>query len=474
MSKTIYDLVIIGAGPAGYMAAERAGQSGLKTILFDKQYLGGVCLNEGCIPTKTLLYTAKLYESAKSGEKYGIHADNVHYDFPAIMKRKDKIVKKLVAGVSNTLKKYGVEIIFQKAFIKGRTVDGIVVESAGNEFIAKNLLIATGSEPTVPAIPGLESVKYFTNREILQLSEMPEELTILGAGYVGIEFASFFSAMGTKVTVVELMPDILPGMDRDITRFVRQELTARNVEFKLNSQVIGIDKNNLITEIAADIKDETGDKTGSGAKATKRQGSDMVLFRNLLISIGRKPTVRDMGLENLGIEYSSHGIKTDLQCRTNIPGVYAAGDVNGFSMLAHTAYREAEVVINNLSGRKDQMRYNAIPSVVYTNPEIASVGLTEEMAREKNIDYDVKQVPMAYSGRFVAENEGKNGLAKILVGNKYGEILGVHMVGNPASELIWGAAMMIENELRLRDVEDIVFPHPTVSEIIRETIFAFK
>jgi dihydrolipoamide dehydrogenase len=474
MSKTIYDLVIIGAGPAGYMAAERAGQSGLKTILFDKQYLGGVCLNEGCIPTKTLLYTAKLYESAKSGEKYGIHADNVHYDFPAIMKRKDKIVKKLVAGVSNTLKKYGVEIIFQKAFIKGRTVDGIVVESAGNEFITKNLLIATGSEPTVPAIPGLESVKYFTNREILQLSEMPEELTILGAGYVGIEFASFFSAMGTKVTVVELMPDILPGMDRDITRFVRQELTARNVEFKLNSQVIGIDKNNLITEIAADIKDETGDKTGSGAKATKRQGSDMVLFRNLLISIGRKPTVRDMGLENLGIEYSSHGIKTDLQCRTNIPGVYAAGDVNGFSMLAHTAYREAEVVINNLSGRKDQMRYNAIPSVVYTNPEIASVGLTEEMAREKNIDYDVKQVPMAYSGRFVAENEGKNGLAKILVGNKYGEILGVHMVGNPASELIWGAAMMIENELRLRDVEDIVFPHPTVSEIIRETIFAFK
>jgi dihydrolipoamide dehydrogenase len=390
------------------------------------------------------------------------------------MKRKDKIVKKLVAGVSNTLKKYGVEIIFQKAFIKGRTGDGIVVESAGNEFIAKNLLIATGSEPALPAIPGLESVKYFTNREILQLSEMPEELTILGAGYVGIEFASFFSAMGTKVTVVELMPDILPGMDRDITRFVRQELTARNVEFKLNSQVIGIDKNNLITEIAADIKDETGDKTGSGAKATKRQGSDMVLFRNLLISIGRKPTVRDMGLENLGIEYSSHGIKTDLQCRTNIPGVYAAGDVNGFSMLAHTAYREAEVVINNLSGRKDQMRYNAIPSVVYTNPEIASVGLTEEMAREKNIDYDVKQVPMAYSGRFVAENEGKNGLAKILVGNKYGEILGVHMVGNPASELIWGAAMMIENELRLRDVEDIVFPHPTVSEIIRETIFAFK
>jgi len=456
MSKTIYDLVIIGAGPAGYMAAEHAGQSGFKTILFDKRYLGGVCLNEGCIPTKTLLYTAKLYESAKTGEKYGIYADNVRYDFPAILKRKDKVVKKLVAGVGSTLKKFGVEVIFEQALIKGKTREGIVVGSAGIEYLAKNLLIATGSEPAVPDLPGLKSVKYLTNREILQLTEIPEELTILGAGYVGIEFAAFFSAMGTKVTVVELMPEILPGMDTDITRFVKQELSAKNVDFKLNSKVVRIENNSLFTE------------SGKGT------GSDIVPFKNLLISIGRNPSVQNLGLENLGVEFGPRGIKTDLQCRTNIPEVYAAGDINGFSMLAHTAYREAEVVVNNLTGRKDQVRYNAIPSVVYTNPEIASVGLTEEAARDKKIEYDVKQIPMAYSGRFVAENEGKNGLVKILVGKKYGEILGVHMVGNPASELIWGAAMMIENELRLRDVEDIVFPHPTVSEIFRETIFAFR
>jgi len=460
ISKTTYDLLIIGAGPAGYMAAERAGQSGMKTILFDKQYLGGVCLNEGCIPTKTLLHTAKLYENAKSGTKYGIHADNVRYDFPAIMKRKDKVVKKLVAGVGNTLKKFGVEVVFQQAFIKGKTREGIVVESAGNEFLTKNILVATGSEPFIPVIPGLKSLNYFTNREILQLSEMPEELTILGAGYVGIEFAAFFSAMGTKVTMVELMPDILPGMDRDITLFVKQELSARNVQFRLNSNVVKIENDNLIFE------------TGDGK--IPELGSEMITFKNLFISIGRKPAVQNLGLENMGIEFSTHGIKTDLQCRTNIPNIYAAGDVNGISMLAHTAYREAEVVVNTLSGREDQVRYNAIPSVVYTNPEIATVGLTEEMAREKNIDYDVRQMPMAYSGRFVAENEGKNGLAKILVGKKYGEILGVHLVGNPASELIWGAAMMIENELRLQDVEEIVFPHPTVSEILRETIFAFK
>ena len=452
----MYDLIIIGAGPAGYMAAELAGQSGLKTILFDKRYLGGVCLNEGCIPTKTLLYTSKLYESAKTGEKYGIHADNIRYDFPAIMKRKDKVVKKLVTGVGSTLKKFGVEVIFEQALIKGKTRDAIVVESAGIEYLCKNLLIATGSEPAIPAIPGLESVKYFTNREILQLSEMPDELTVLGAGYVGIEFAAFFSAMGSKVTVVELMPGILPGMDADITRFVKQELTAKNVDFKLNSKVIRIENNSLVTE------------PGTGT------ASDNVPFKNLLISIGRKPSVQNLGLENLNVEFSQRGIKTDLQCRTNIPQVYAAGDVNGFSMLAHTAYREAQVVVNNLIGRKDLIRYNAIPSVVYTNPEIASAGLTEEAARDKKIEYDVRQTPMAYSGRFVAENEGKNGLVKILVGKKYREILGVHMVGNPASELIWGAAMMIENEMRLRDVEDIVFPHPTVSEILRETIFAFR
>jgi len=472
MSKTIYDLVIIGAGPAGYMAAERAGQSGLKTLLFDKQYLGGVCLNEGCIPTKTLLYTAKLFENAKSGSKYGIHVDNIHYDFPAIMKRKDKVVKKLVSGVGNTLKKYGVEIVYQMAYIKGKNREGITIESDGKEFLAKNLLIATGSEPVIPGIPGLESIPYYTSREILQLTEMPDELTILGAGYIGIEFAAFFAAMGVKVTVVELMPEILPGMDSDITGIVKQELVARNIDFKLNSRVIRIENRSLVTERNDEIRTDSG--TGNINDNSNEQGPAMIPFKNLFISIGRKPTVQNFGLENSGIEYNTSGIKTDAQCRTNVPDIYAAGDVNGLSMLAHTAYREAEVVVNNLSGRKDQIRYHAIPSVVYTNPELASVGLTEEMAKNKNIDYDIRQLPMAYSGRFVAENEGKNGMAKILIGKKYGEILGVHLAGNPASELIWGAAMMIENEMRLRDVEEIVFPHPTVSEIIRETIFAFK
>jgi dihydrolipoamide dehydrogenase len=472
MSKIIYDIVIIGAGPAGYMAAELAGKSGLNTIIFDKQYLGGVCLNEGCIPTKTLLYTAKLYESARSGEKYGIYADNVHYDFMAIMKRKDKVVKKLVGGVASALKKSGVEVVYQKAFIKGKTNEGFMVESDGKEFCAKNLLIATGSEPAIPSVTGLESVKYLTNREILQLSEIPDELTILGAGYIGIEFAAFFSAMGTRVALVELMPEILPGIDKEISGFVKQELVARNVDIRLNSKVVNVENSNLTIEITNAVKsgelNSNANPTGTSVK------TETIPFNNLLISIGRKPAISYLGLENIGVEYSKKGIRTDLQCRTNIPAVYAAGDVNGISMLAHTAYREAQVVVNNISGRKDRVRYTAIPSVIYTNPEIASVGLTEENARNENIEYDIKQLPMAYSGRFVAENEGRNGLVKILAGKKYGEILGVHMAGNPASELIWGAAMMIENELRVKDVEEIVFPHPTVSEIFREVIFSFR
>jgi len=468
----MYDLLIMGAGPAGYMAAELAGKSGLKTIIFDKKYLGGVCLNEGCIPTKTLLYTAKLYESARSGAKYGIYTDNVRYDFPAIMKRKDKIVKKLVGGVANTLKKSGVEVLYQKAHIKGKSTDGFIIESNGKEYLGKNLLIATGSEPAIPQIPGIESVKYYTNREILQLSEIPEELTILGAGYIGIEFATFFSAMGTKVNLMELMPDILPGVDKDISGFVRQELVARNVDIKLNTKVVSIEKSSLVTE--TNIDSNSKELSEMAKSSMSYVTTETIPFKSLLISVGRKPVVKELGLENIGVEYSPKGIRTDLQCRTNNPSIYAAGDVNGVSMLAHTAYREAQVAINNISGRKDKVRYNAIPSVVYAYPEIASVGLTEENAKKENTEYDIRQLPMAYSGRFVAENEGKNGMAKILVGKKYGEILGVHMAGNPASELIWGAAMMIENELRLKDIEEVVFPHPTVSEIFREVIFSFR
>lgn len=447
----MYDLGIIGAGPAGYVAAERAGHLGLSVIIFDKRELGGVCLNEGCIPTKTLLYTAKLYDNALHGDKYGINCKDVSFNFDTLMKRKDKVVKKLVGGVAFKMKKYNVEVVKSEAVIEERKNNCIVVSSNGNIYECKNILIATGSEAAIPPIKGLDLKYILTNREILQLTEIPKSLNIIGGGVIGVEFASFFSTMGTKVKVFEMMDEILPGVDTELTVMLREELSKKGIEFYLGAKVKEVDKTKVIFE--KDGKTESADA------------------EKLLMCVGRKPNIEGIGLEKLGIEFTSKGIKIDKTCRTNIPNVYAAGDITGFSLLAHTASREAEVAVNNLAGKKDVMRYNAIPAVVYTNPELSGVGLTEDEAKKKNIPVKVIKLPMAFAGRFVAENEGKNGLTKVIVGEKYNEILGVHMIGNPSSEMIYGAAMAIEMQMRVKDLKEIVFPHPTVSEILKETMF---
>jgi len=450
----MYDLGIIGGGPAGYVAAERAGQKGLKVVLFDKKKLGGVCLNEGCIPTKTLLYTAKLYDNARDGSKYGINCSEVTFDFAKIMQRKNKVVTKLVAGVGAALKKYGVEVVYAPAMIEDRAGDSIRIKANDQLFECKNILLATGSEALIPPIKGLVREQILTNREILEIKAVPGSLTIIGGGVIGMEFASFFNSMGCKVTVVEMLENILGPTDRELSTMLLQEFTKKGIVFHLGSKVTEIRGKEVIFE--------------------KDGVSNSVVSDEILVSVGRKPVVTGYGLEKLGVEVVRGGVKIDERCRTNIPNVYAAGDITGFSLLAHTASREGEVAVNNICGLDDRMRYNAVPSVVYTNPEIASVGLTEDEARKNNIPYKVRTLPMAYAGRFVAENEGKNGLAKILVGEKYNEILGVHMIGNPSSEMIFGAAIMIEMEMRVGDVQEIIFPHPTVSEILKETVFAFN
>ncbi|MCC8088771.1 MAG: dihydrolipoyl dehydrogenase [Rikenellaceae bacterium] len=449
------DLAIIGAGPAGYVAAERAGAKGLKVALFEKNSLGGVCLNEGCIPTKTLLYSAKVYDTAKHGDKYGVFAPDVTFDFGKIVDRKNKVVRKLVGGVGAKMKAHHVEVIKGDAYIKGRGTEGIEIECGGQSFFAKNLLICTGSEAFVPPIPGLESAgdRILSNREILALTEKPESLVIIGGGVIGMEFASFFNSMGTKVTVIEMLDEILTGMDKGMSAMLRDMYAKKGVEFNLQSKVVEIDGSEVVFEKDGQRRSVGGDR--------------------ILVSVGRRAVIAGFGLENLGVELYRGGIKVDEKMRTNVPNVYAAGDVTGFSLLAHTASREGEVVVNNLTGRGDIMRYNAIPGVVYTNPEIAGVGLTEEAAKAKNIPYRVSSLPMAYAGRFVAENEGGNGVCKVLVGEKYGEILGVHMLGNPSSEMIYGACMAIEQEMTLKEMEEVVFPHPTVSEIFKETVFSF-
>ncbi len=451
------DLAIIGGGPAGYVAAERAGAKGLSVVLFEKKELGGVCLNEGCIPTKTLLYGAKVYDTAVHGDKYGVSVQGATFDFKKMMDRKNKVIRKLVGGVGAKMKAHQVTVIKGAAQIMGRSAEGIEIQCNGQSYKAANLLICTGSEAFVPPIPGLKEAGdvILTNREILALKEQPKKLVIIGGGVIGMEFASFFNSLGTEVTVIEMLPEILGGLDGEISHMLQEIYAKKGVQFHLSCRVTEI-KGNEVIYTTPDGKSESA----SGDK--------------ILVSVGRRAVTQGFGLETLGVELNRGGIKVDNKMRTNVPGVYAAGDVTGFSLLAHTASREGEVVVNNLTGRADQMRYDAIPGVVYTNPEVAGVGLTEEAAQKKGIAYRVAKLPMAYAGRFVAENEGGTGLCKVLVGEQYGEVLGVHMLGNPCSEMIYGACMAIEQEMTLEAMQEVVFPHPTVSEIFKETIFSFE
>jgi dihydrolipoamide dehydrogenase len=451
----MYDLIIIGGGPAGYVAAERAGHKGLKVLLFEKNKMGGVCLNEGCIPTKTILYSAKTYENALHGDKYGVYGENIRFDFGKIMARKNKVVRKLVAGVESKMKMNHVTVVKGDAYINGRSQQGIEVNCNGENYLGAHLLICTGSEAFVPPIPGIAEAGdiILTNREILDLKEQPQSLVIIGGGVIGMEFASFYNSLGTQVTVVEMLPEILGNNDFEISAMLREHYAKKGIVFNLSAKVVKIEGNTVYFEKDGETQRINGDK--------------------ILVSVGRRPVTNGFGLENLNVELFRGGIKTDEKMRTNVPGVFAAGDVTGFSLLAHTASREGEVVVNNLTGRPDRMRYNAIPGVVYTNPEVSGVGETEESAKAKGIDFKVAKLPMAFAGRFVAENEGGSGLCKVLVGARYNEVIGVHMIGNPSSEMIYGACMAIEQELTLAQLEEVVFPHPTVSEIFKETLFTF-
>lgn len=450
------DLAIIGGGPGGYVAAERAGARGLNVVLFEKKELGGVCLNEGCIPTKTLLYSAKVYETALHGGKYGVTAGEVAFDFAKIMDRKNKVVRKLVAGVGAKMKAHKIEVVKGQAVITGRGAGGIAIACEGKEYTAANVLICTGAEALVPPIPGIDKAggTVLTNREILDLKERPESLVVIGGGVIGMEFASFFNSLGTEVTVIEMLPEILGGLDAGTSAMLRDIYAKKGVKFHLSCKVTEVDGGKVCFT------------DPSGAAQT-------VEGEKILMSTGRRAVTAGLGLENLGVIVERGGIKVDDRMRTNVPGVYAAGDVTGFSMLAHTASRESEVVVNNLTGGNDRMRYDAIPGVVYTNPEVACAGLTAEAAKARGIVCRELKLPMAYSGRFVAENEGGAGLCKVVVGEKHGQILGIHMIGNPASEIIHSACIAIEAEMTVRELQEIIFPHPTVSEIIKEVVFTF-
>lgn len=451
----MYDLIILGGGPAGYNAAERAGHAGLKTLVIEERALGGVCLNEGCIPTKTLLYSAKIYDYAKHSKDYGVSFTGADIDHGFVVERKNKVVKQLVSGVGGKMKKAGVEVVKETAKILGRDADGFKVLAGDKEYTGKQILIATGSSPALPPIDGLkESLENgfaLTNREVLDLKEIPKTIVIVGGGVIGLEMASYFNSVGSKVYVVEMMDHIAGAVDREISKMLQKEYAQRGVEFILGARVTSI-KNNAVTY-------EKDSKTTE------------IKADYALVSIGRRARTEGIGCENIGLKLERGAIVTNEYGKTNVPGVWAAGDVNGKSMLAHTAYREGEVCINNILGKKDRINYNSIPSVIYTNPEVASVGETEESVKEKGLDASIETVTLKYSGRYIAENEHGNGVVKVITDNKHHNILGITMIGSYASEIIYGAAMMVETEMRVNDIQKLVFPHPTVCEVIREAMF---
>ena len=446
----MFDLAIIGGGPAGYVAAEKAAAGGLSVVLFEKRELGGVCLNEGCIPTKTLLYSAKMYDHATGGKKYGITAGEVSYEYKKIADRKTKVVRKLVAGIKMKMEAAAVTVVRGEAVIERGDAQGIAVGCDGQCYEAKNLLICTGSEAFVPPIPGVEgNAAVLTNREMLALTDAPASLVVIGGGVIGMEFASFCNSLGIPVTVIEMMPEILGGMDKEVAGMLRGIYAKRGVKFCLQCKVTRIDGNTVYYTDADGVEQQCeGDK--------------------ILMSIGRRPVLKGYGLESIAVDVE-RGIKVNAQMQTSLPNVYAAGDVTGFSMLAHTASREAEVAVNHILGIADRMEYNAIPGVVYTNPEVACVGLTEEQATAAGIEYRLHKLPMTYAGRFVAENEGQTGLFKALV-SPDGKILGVHMLGNSSSEFVCAACMAMTNGLAVEQLQRTVFPHPTVSEMLKEGI----
>ena len=417
-------------------------------VLFEKNSVGGVCLNEGCIPTKTLLYASKLYYSCVNARKYHVSADAVTCDLPKMVARKSKVVRKLVLGIKAKLAAAHVTLVNGEAFV----VDKHTVRCGEETYTCENLVLCTGSRTVIPPIPGIDKVAYWTHREALDNKEVPQSLIIVGGGVIGMEFASFFCDLGVKVTVIEMMDEILNGIDREIAALLRAGYAKRGVDFRLGAKVTQLKQGDSGVYVCYE---------SSGVE-------DCVAAERLLLSVGRRPVTEGFGLDNLGLETTERGcIKVDGQLRTSVPGVYACGDLNGVSLLAHTAVREAEIAVGAILGKTDTMSYRAIPGVVYTHPEVASVGKTEEALQKEGTAYRAIKFPMTYSGRFVAENEGENGWVKVLA-DADNKVLGVHLLGNPASELIVLGGMLVEDGGTLDAFRRYVFPHPTVGELFRD------
>jgi dihydrolipoamide dehydrogenase len=446
-----YDIIIIGAGPGGYVAAIKAAQLGAKVALVEKEALGGVCLNIGCIPTKALIKSAKIRRLLDNSEKYGIEIgkESVKTDWEKVIKRKDEIVQKLTAGVGMLLKKNGVDVILGEAkFLSNREVEvnGIVLQG-------ENLILAMGASPILPPIPGmkeaLERGALVTSKELLSVREIPKSLVIIGGGVIGVEYATIFGSFGTEVTIIEKLDNILANIDDDARALLLRTLKRNNIRIETGATVTALNGNEVSYEKDGNAHTPTGEK--------------------ILLSVGMRPNTA--GLEALGINIERGAVVTDERMRTNLPNVYAIGDLNGKLMLAHVASREAIVAVENIMGKDSKIDYDRMPAGIYGFPEVAMMGLTEREAKERGLDYRVGKFPFSALGKALADGESE-GFVKIIADNEYGEILGVHIVAENAMEMISEGTITAELEGTVNEMAKTVHPHPSLSEAFMEAAMA--
>jgi dihydrolipoamide dehydrogenase len=450
-----FDIAVIGAGPGGYVAALRAAQLGAKVVIVEKNRVGGVCLNWGCIPTKTLLRTAEVLNLAQGASQYGVQVGDVALDWSAAQKRKDGIVQRLTGGVKLLLDKAGVQLLAGTArFASPQVLE--VADADGTERVeASHYIIATGSRPISLPIPGLQGVGVLTSDNAVSLESLPGRMLVVGAGPVGVEFATLFRACGVEVTLVELLPRILPALDSDLSTEVARALKKMRVKLYTSSKVTQAELVNDACVVT--IERDSGQVTAE--------------VDSVLLAVGRSPNLEELSLRVAGVQAGKKGIPVDERMRTNVPNIFAVGDVTGGPLLAHVAMYEAVVAAENALGQERRMNYNAVPSCVFSWPEVATVGLTEQEAAGRGYDVQVGKFPFRPNGKALALGE-RDGFVKIVAESKYGQILGVHIVGPHASDLIQEATMALTLEATLDEFEATMHPHPTLTEALAEAALA--
>ncbi|MHB0858246.1 MAG: dihydrolipoyl dehydrogenase [Anaerolineae bacterium] len=452
------DIAIIGAGPGGYVAALRAAQLGAKVVCIENLWVGGVCLNDGCIPTKTMLHAAELYAQCKSAGKYGVMVDPPRIDWAKVQQRKAQVVRQEVSGVSKLFERAGVQVIMGTASFMRPDTLSVALADGKETVVADRIIIATGSRTMEVPIPGLDSPGVINSSGALALEALPDSLCVIGGGVLGLEFASLFSTFGVKVTLVEMLPRLAPLMDSSI---------GDGLAWTLGNQGVDVYTGTRVTKV-------TPGSDGLAVSVTTPEGEKQVEAALVLQAIGRSPNVEGLGLEAMGLKPTRKGIQVDREMRTAIPNVYAIGDVAAEgAMLAHVASHQGIVAVENALGHPRTMDYTAVPNCVFTLPEAASVGLSEEQARQAGYDVRVGTFALANNGKAITMGE-TDGFVKVVSESRYDAVLGVHIVGPHASDLILEGTLAIGLEATLDEIDRTIHPHPTLGEAIAEAALAAR